>query len=184
MIYVAGTIDNDTTSGLDWDYLTAKYQPDGTLVWAKEQDGLGNRYDLIEDILFDSAGYVYVTGRGTQSLAQGADPYTLQYDLSGNLLWERYYDVGSENGYGLKLGKDEWGNVYVAGAIDVADYLNVLLIKYAVDGTLLLSETWNPGTGDCWVNDFVINEENRPYLTGYANKVSSVSVAERDLFFT
>ena len=58
-VYVTG---GSYGSGIDYDYATIKYDPDGNELWVKRYDGPGNYYDYAEALAVDGADNVYVTG--------------------------------------------------------------------------------------------------------------------------
>jgi len=56
-LYVVGCIHN----GVDWDYLSIKYDSNGNELWNATYDGgIGN--DCVMDIFIDDQNYVYIVG--------------------------------------------------------------------------------------------------------------------------
>jgi hypothetical protein len=58
-VYVAGSL--SWTNGAS-DYLTVKYDPNGTKLWAQSYDGPSNAVDVVAALAIGSTGEVYVSG--------------------------------------------------------------------------------------------------------------------------
>ena len=69
--------------GVDFDYATVKYNPDGQEQWAARYNGPVNFDDHATAIAVDSSGNVYVTGR-SPGLNTGDDNVTTEYNSTGN----------------------------------------------------------------------------------------------------
>jgi len=124
-VYVTGKSEG---SGTDFDYVTIKYDPNGTPAWsgtgihegAARYDGPGNGFDEAVAIEVDSSG-VYVTGKSTGS-GTGLDYATIKYDVdSGNPLWNsdgdgamRYNGPGNGDDAATAIEVDSSG-IYVTG---------------------------------------------------------------------
>jgi subtilisin family serine protease len=100
----------------------------------------------------DSQNNVIVTG--TTIVAPGnTDVLTTKYDRSGNVLWAVTAN-GSASALdrGVAIAVDASDQVYVAGAaFNGSTFYDVLVLKYASDGTLIWSHSWN---GPSSLNDF------------------------------
>ena len=123
-----GTADFGTTtlsSAGSFDIFIAKYDANGSLVWAKRDGGTGNDKGL--GIAMDSGGNIIITGRfsGTASFGSttltslgGVDILISKYDAGGNVLWAKRAG-GSESGVdtdiGSKVDIDGSGNGLVTG---------------------------------------------------------------------
>lgn len=143
----------------DNDGFVAKYDLNGTLLWATDLGGGGN--DKALGISYDAAGNTYVCGRytgvayfGTQAISGfgDIDIFVTKLDPNGNVLWVR--NAGSadrDEALGIKC--DALGNAYVCGMYhDGAtfgsttlaapkpsgggSYMDMFLAKYDKDGTL------------------------------------------------
>ena len=127
-IYVSGT----NRGGLDGgpvttatDILLAKYDPSGTLMWARQLSStviyVGPSYDYGNAVATDANG-VYLTGMTTGNLDDNSyqgfsDLILVKYDRDGQLLWTR--TLGPQAGdEGLGLASDGLGSVYVTGYVD------------------------------------------------------------------
>jgi hypothetical protein len=112
-VYVTGQIGE---SYLAYDYLTIKYDSDGTEVWRDRYNGPGNGTDSGHDISVDSGGNVYVTG--SSDGASGTGMATIKYDTNGTRVWVRRY----EGPQGIFLDRDSTGNIYVAAGSTIIKY--------------------------------------------------------------
>jgi uncharacterized delta-60 repeat protein len=104
--------------GTENDYTTVKYDTDGTELWMRQYNGVGNADDYVYDIDVDALGNVYVTGQ-----TKGTGPYydtdytTVKYDIMGTLLWEKSYNgPGNGSEWAKSIAVDDMYNVYVTGA--------------------------------------------------------------------
>ncbi len=107
------------------DMFIAKYDPSGTVLWAKSAGG-GN-IDGGSDISTDASGNVFVTGGfqsspitfGLTTLTNtnvgSDDMFIVKYDPAGNVLWAKNA-VGAIHEYGYGISTDTSGNVFVTGA--------------------------------------------------------------------
>jgi hypothetical protein len=85
-IYVTG---NSAGLGNANDYLTIKYNPDGTAAWITRVNFGVNSNDFGQDIVIDNASNVYVTGQG------GATYATVKYNsTTGDTIWTKRYRSG------------------------------------------------------------------------------------------
>jgi len=113
------------TSAGSFDVFIAKYDSNGSLVWAKSAGGIGN--DQGGGIAVDSTGNSYVTGafEGTatfstsplvQLTASGPDVFIAKYDTDGALVWaKRAGGSGVDESLGIAV--DSVGNSYVTGYV-------------------------------------------------------------------
>jgi hypothetical protein len=166
-IYVAGEVEGSgdivsfpgssitlTTVG-DNDIYLAKYDMDGTLLWAKSAAGYGGEKAL--DVAYDTAGNVYICGYYTDPVMFNSsnsiagmglhDMFLAKYDANGNLDWVKHAG-GPGRDEALSVACDQAGNVYVGGmhkdsavfeSVVLASpngHLNAFIAKYASDGTM------------------------------------------------
>ena len=105
-VIVAGS--SQRTNG-DFDYVTLKYAPNGSIQWVRRYTSAGNSDDLVRALVLDKSDNVFVTGTSA----------TIKYDSSGAPQWSAPYR-------GRALVPDTNGNVYVTGYSDV-DFSTVKL---------------------------------------------------------
>jgi len=125
-VFVTGFQD---TGGSNFDFVTVKYDTNGTQQWAATYDGGAADHGYGNTV--DSAGNVYVIG----STERTTDDYlTIKYDSSGNEIWRAYYD-SSGTVYGATVfGEDPNDDFGFAVAIDSSNNVCVTGF-YTPDGT-------------------------------------------------
>jgi len=110
-IYVTG---ESTGSGLNFDYVTIKYNSSGVQKWIQRYNSPANSSDISYSISLDSSSNVYVTGGSFLGLSY--DCTTIKYDSSGVQKWIQHYNSpDNETDYGYSVATDDKGNVYVGG---------------------------------------------------------------------
>jgi hypothetical protein len=139
-VYVTGYV-----AGLESQFVTLKYDPDGQLLWARYVGG--PLYDNAFAIHVDEKGNVYVTGRSAYRFNQYNAPVyqflTVKYDEAGTEIWQRTFETPQQNGAeAAAITVDEDGSVYVAGKGYLPQGENlgydIFTIKYSAEG----SELW------------------------------------------
>ncbi len=145
----------------DYDVFIAKYNSDGTVLWAKNAGC--NYFDEGTSLAADDNGNVYLTGYSliSNSVIFNQDTLTFnnpgyynvflaKYDPAGNIVWVK---GGSGHGYGTFKSNTVTVNnagVYMAGWFDTdtisfgqhtliqsGSYGNIFLAKYTSDGTIV-----------------------------------------------
>ena len=116
-----------TFDGRDCDYYTAKYGPNGRLLWSRQYDGPAHALDEAAAIAIDASGNVVVTGRSGQDPEWDDDEENIRWDYytakyaaaDGALLWEqRYNGPASHRDQARAVVTDAAGNVVVTGYSD------------------------------------------------------------------
>jgi hypothetical protein len=111
-LYVIGTSYGGDTGD---DYATIKYDSDGNELWVRRFNGLSNYDDLVNGLVLDDCGGVYVTGYSDGNLTS-FDYATVKYDSSGNELWvKRYNGPGNGWDWATDLTLSFSGDLYVTG---------------------------------------------------------------------
>ncbi len=155
----------------NYDYVTIKYDTNGTPAWESHYNGPGNATDYANAIALDPYGNVYVTG---YSVATGsnADVVTIKYDTDGNQQWVARYN-GPANGHDLAtaIAVDRLGNVYVTGqSIGGGSGYDYVTIKYDTDGALEWVARYNgPGNNNDYATAIAVNNAGNAYITGYSH---------------
>jgi hypothetical protein len=133
-LYVAGRLVSDSTGN---DYLTLKYNPQGTLRWAATYNSPYNNADKPEAICTDSLCNIYLTGASKDGSGKN-DYLTIKYDSSGTQQWVVRYDAsgnGSSQDIASCIKADRNGNVYVSGlTMNTSSDVNIVTIKYNASG--------------------------------------------------
>ncbi len=100
------------------DYLTVKYEFDGTEKWAQRYNGSQNRFDQANSIAVDASGNVYVAGWAISAGYTGQEYVTIKYNSSGQEQWATRYDGLGEDRYVSQANSitlDSEGYIYVTG---------------------------------------------------------------------
>jgi hypothetical protein len=174
--YVTGISGN----GLDDDYATIKYYPNGDTAWVRRYNGPGNGFDYANAIALDDSGNVYVTG---VSWGNGTwDDYaTIKYYPNGDSAWVRRYN-GPDNldDYSQDIAIDGSGNIFVTGydcgRMTDYDYATIKYVQF-------LRGDAN-GDGGVDVGDVVLlinylfKNGPDPLLSGYANCDGIIDVGD------
>ncbi len=177
---VAGSSQGSVSGPLFDEFITVKYDPAGTQLWA-------NRYstqqigDDAYSLAVDAANNVYVSGTGYAKTNNqtSRDIVTVKYDPAGARQWaSRFTGVpGSPGPIPLPnnpvsneaggVGIDPSGNVYVFGANNAGtSQTDYLLLKYnPATGALLWGRNWSGQSND-YPRDMVIDQVGNVYLTG------------------
>ena len=183
-IYVTGFVD---TVAHDADFLTLKYDLNGTLLWEARYNGPGNDVDRARAIAVDGQGNVYVTGESdngkgnnTTRLA-GTDFATIKYGPDGepSPTWpdvgfgvgvRRYNGPDDGEDRPVRLLVDESG-VYVLGRSwgrgrTGKSGFNYALVKYDGNGDVAWTFRYDGGHGDDEPADMARDRDGNIYVTG------------------
>ena len=113
----------------EYDAFLAKYDPDGTRLWATYYGG--SDYDRANACFTDASGNVYLAGytNSTDNIASngfqnnlrgGSDAFLVQFNPSGVRQWASYAG-GNDFDFGDTSVRDHLGNIYIAGATASTD---------------------------------------------------------------
>jgi uncharacterized delta-60 repeat protein len=151
-IYVTGGSIADPAR--NWDYMTARYMPDGETAWMRRLDSEFHEEDKPAAIAVDDSGFVYVTGAG-RGRDRDWDFLTVKYSPQGETLWTRRFDgpAGFED-MAAALSIDSAGNIVVAGkSASKARVPEIAAVKYSPHGKLLWSASARgSGQGHNWAS--------------------------------
>jgi hypothetical protein len=176
-VYVAGTIRLGSIQR-EQIFIT-KFNQAGAVLWHQiwyTLFGLGDNPGL--DVAVDGAGNVYVTGLTDRPdpLNGGWDVALLKIDPAGTLIWQRTVAAGKgvDPRGGLALAPD--GSVYVAGGrIDErTSDLNLLVLKFGSDGSLVWNRNWGGG-GDDAALGISVGADGMVFVSGGTNSYGSGS---------
>lgn len=195
-VVILGTHQNALEEDTGYDYVVAKYSPDGTLLWERLYDGPERVPeancddeecdDIPAAMGVDCDGNVYVTGssQGTGPIDdQDHDFATLKYDPEGDLLWVRRYDAtahGAPDGIedrARDIAVDADGGVIVTGATQGPDgSRDFATVKYDSAGDHLWTRLYDgpPGSED-FATSVAVGSLGDVYVTG-------LSAATEELF--
>lgn len=161
-IIITGTVKD---SGSYLDYLTIKYNSNGSQEWVQIFNGSGNGDDKAADIVTDLWDNVYVTGSSAGGNTSN-DYATVKYSSNGTMLWVALFNGASNNGdYASALATDDSGNVYVTGSSTLSSTsYESITIKYDSSGT----ELWIVPTEYSAANDIAVSKTGNVYITGWS----------------
>ncbi len=178
----------------DADVFVGKFGPSGELLWLVQAGGSGD--DQANDVAFDAAGSIYVTGWFTDratfgsvdgktqiKTGSGSTIFLAKYSASGNLLWVRTgrQTEGLGNGFGIAV-EPTTGSVYITGrsqgttSFSSADgkvyYVpgpgtwHMVLVKYDTHGQFQWGE-WNSAAPNTVTHEVAVDAHDNPYVTGW-----------------
>ncbi len=84
-------------TGTSRDYITVKYNADGSAAWVRTYNGEVNGGDYSLALAIDGQSNVYVTGRSDRGAPVLSDITTIKYNSDGDVQWIAYYN-GPANG--------------------------------------------------------------------------------------
>lgn len=159
-IYVTGK--THTTDQGD-NYVTIKYNPDGSQAWARTYNGTDNGDDIANRIDVDqNDGSIYITGQ-----SKGTNGYfnyiTRKYDPSGSTIWTSTYDGDGTGDNIAKSLKVAGGNVYVTGSsVGYRTGQDIITIAYNGNiGDSIWTRRYNgPSNVDDWANDIAVDAQH------------------------
>ena len=171
-IYTVST-EASQTAGTQ-DILLAKYSSIGILQWQRTIGG--TLADVAGGIALDSSGNPHIVARANSvGTAGGNDIYTIKYDTTGALTWQRMIGGASnDDGYGIVV--DSAGNVYITGdagtATGGAGSSDILLVKYNSAGTVQFQVSVG-GTGYDGGRGVALDSAGNIYMSGSENSTGS-----------
>ncbi|MCI0535198.1 MAG: PQQ-binding-like beta-propeller repeat protein [Verrucomicrobiales bacterium] len=174
-VYVAGLTGSFGTGAADgdWDVVLLKYDAAGTLLWQRTwgRDQLsGSRQALDDDYALDLAlgpdGSVHLGG----VYSGGGGPLVLKLDPDGNVIWATTWQHPTGFGHAQSITVAGDGSVYVVGGINGAGagFSDMLIIKFASDGSLLWQQTWGGSINEI-ARDVAAAPDGGVYVAGEGN---------------
>ena len=140
IIVTGDTKSYGASPGSTLDVWTLKYDADGNLLWNTTAGGADNEVGL--DICVDSSDNIYVVGR-TESFGEGdRDFWTLKYNSSGSLIWNKTAG-GADLDIASGVVIDSTGNVIVSGQTNSTGNggMDAWILWYNLSGSLLMNTT-------------------------------------------
>jgi hypothetical protein len=189
-VYVTGhfestdiSVDGQTLDNAgDYDVFTAKFAPDGRLLWVRTAGGEG--YDYGHGIAIDPKGDIVVAGAvqgsarfADQSVAtagKGRAIFCAKYDADGKLLWLRTTS-GTLSGSGHGVAVDAAGNIYVGGNASGSGKFGTVAIESKTTAALAVKLTpegdavWAsviPGTPSALYHEIACDSSGRVWGVG------------------
>lgn len=121
--------------GSDVDFGTAKYDPNGKLLWTARYDGPAHFTDYAETIALAGTDGIVVAGHSS-GLETSLDMTVVRYERNGKLLWTARYDGPSHrDDYAQDIAVDADGNVLVTGySFGAGTEYDYVTVKYDPHG--------------------------------------------------
>ena len=164
-VYVTGY---STNQPFGLDYLTARYDAAGALIWTARYNGEGNGDDSAFSIAVDAAMNVYVTGESRVS-GTSSDYATIKYNSAGVEQWvARYNGPGNFIDFANAIVVDGSGNVYVTGgSYGSGTEYDYATIKYNSAGVQQWVTRYNgPGNSADLATALAVDASGNVYATG------------------
>jgi len=178
----------------NFDAFVARFNPDGTLLWARSFGGTNG--DSARAIAIDGQDNCYVTGYfystnflvGNVTLTNFAangygSLFIAKFDPSGNLLWARGPDSGySQSAFGIAV--DAAGNCYVTGQFSGTATIgginlvssgssDIFLLKYDPNGNLLWAQKAGGNSNDAGIS-VAVDSGGNAYLLAVIRSTSVI----------
>ncbi|MBK9332720.1 MAG: SBBP repeat-containing protein [Ignavibacteria bacterium] len=169
-IYVTGSHSKGYS---ETDMVTVKYNSSGQYQWART-------YNLSPDYTSEVGKSIATCRMGTKTFIYTAgEVYTsgsqyitiIKYDDSGNQIWQRNYDPGTQGDFVAKLITDASGNCYITGGISS----NPFVAKLDSSGTFIFNTVVPIPSGYTYsqANDMAIDAAGNLYATGSCDTSNS-----------
>lgn len=169
-VYITGY-----TIGKGTDYLTIKYDSNGTEQWAAQYNGSKSMGDCANAISTDNMGNIYVTGYSIGNNTS-EDYMTIKYSGEGQELWvARYNGPVNDSDIAKDIAVDNAGNIYVTGDSCIGHYgidqnIAINTIKYDLEGNQIWAAQYSmPNGGEARSNDIIVDKDGNIYITGSTN---------------
>ena len=176
--YVTGSSASSTDVNSQ-DYLTVKYDPNGSTLWERRYNSPVNLYDGASLVAIDSRGDVVVSGVSMGGTLVGIttgtsveDILTLKYSPTGTLLWERRFENSASSDIPRAVSIDAFDNIVLTGnttsSLDTTN-TNMLTVKYDRDGNFLWKQVYD---GSLHMYDYgfgvASDSAGNAYVTGFS----------------
>jgi len=165
-VYVTGFAQ---THDIDYDYdvITIKYLPDGSVGWTAIYDGPSNISEMGNNLVVTADGEVYVAGQVydfNDGSDHGNDFLIIKYLPNGDTAWARQYN-GDNNthDYLNDLKVTAAGDVY---AVAYCDTLYLTTLKYSSSGDLLWMRKYRPAEGKAFGGSVEIDDFGNVFACG------------------
>ena len=177
-IYVVGQIGDNGSTGSDW--MTAKMDPSGTLLWSYTYNSNGSNDDTPVDMVLDNKKQLLVTGY-SHSVTNGNQYLTVKFSDSGLDKWKKTYNAatgtGSDQANSVAVDNTS-GKVVVTGtSTNAQGNSDISTICYDSTGTQLWVRKINqPGNSSDHGFKVLINAAHRVFVGGDVDRDSTLSV--------
>ncbi|MFO7649933.1 MAG: hypothetical protein R6X13_01135 [bacterium] len=151
-----------------WDFLTAKYTPDGDTLWLRRLDLAWHADDKPAAVAIAPGDCPVIAGAAHRPAPRADwDIAVVKYSPGGDTLWARYWDgAASADDFSASLAVGG-GAIYVAGkTVTARPATDIVLLKFTLDGTLAWSRTIDGPAGSTDFAAQVAYRAGRIYVGG------------------
>ncbi len=165
-IYVTGVA--VTASGNE-DFYTIKYDStDGTRLWERSFNGIGNGVDEAVGVKVDLVNGDIVVAGTTLKGTDNNDIHLVRYDSDGTVVWERTLDRPDNNDFAVAMSIDLTGNVIVSGDTDNGSPTDIISVQYTYEGVFRGGLIYDSGINDYdGAADVEVNILGEAFVGGY-----------------
>ena len=149
-----------------------KLDSSANLQWMTDIGNTGpNNFQVFRDLALDSSGNIYATGYH-QSSGSTFGSFTVKFDSSGTVLWQRSIDRTVDSFYpnSLSISLDSSNNVYICGGAGSTARLGHI-VKYDSSGNVSWQRTISTGSSstNTVLNSIAVNSTSgKYYAVGFA----------------
>lgn len=163
--YVLG---NAPVNGSYGGIILIKYNSSGDTLWTRSYNqGAGNAAGHV-NLISDSIGNVYVTGRTGIGSFGPYDIVTIKYNPQGVQQWLKIFDTGG-NDQPTDITMDKQNNVYIGGLSENES----LIIKYNAGGDTLWTRRYTEAGFSFPGISITLDSRNNVYLAGLKGNISN-----------
>ena len=142
----------------------------GAILWSRAYQGPAHLDDLATDVAVTPTGNVCQVGTIDGGSSPEAQPRIRLacYTAGGDLVWQRFFSAGTgDSTWATALAVNRYGDVFVVGSASGNGTSDLLVLRYAADGTLKWARrTHGPGQGSAAGSDVAVDSLGNCYVTG------------------
>lgn len=160
-IYITGAVLNANNN---YDTRTIKLNPNLSIVWSRDYNGIDSLDDESNDVKVDSLGNVYIAGYSTSS-SESKNILLIKYDNLGNIIFEKLQNGlgnGNDRANAVCLGLD--GSIFITGSSKNTNE-DIVTIKFNPAGLPIKTQTYL-GTGNGKSNSISVGELGEIIISG------------------
>jgi hypothetical protein len=151
------------------DGTTAKYSPEGHLLWFRNSSNSTPSALIITGLAIDSHDRIVVSGYGCPENC--FDYVLIKYDSAGNILWYKDYNTpDSLRDFSFAMTVDRQDNIYLTG-YSAAGYSDgkCTTVKYDSSGKLIWDVTYSRSPNAIDIGQFIsVDDSGNVYVGGYS----------------
>lgn len=178
-IVVTGYSDSDPSILTNYDFVTIKYSPTGSQLWAVRYNSSYNADDRPVSMVVAPSGNIYIAGRSFNGVDD--DLLLVKYNSNGISQWIHTWSGGVGDDRNTALVVDAAENCYISGRTFNGSDLDALIVKVNGTGQTAWFRTINGGgISDDRFNDLSLDASGNVYAVGQTDTDPLASI-ELDL---